>query len=70
LDVADRQFVAKNLAKDLDSILTDGDFHVLVKESASRISKQEETDTIELIDDVPLTLTDINVRSASIWDKC
>jgi hypothetical protein len=32
--------------------LTDGEFHVLVKESASRISKREETDTIELIDDV------------------
>src|SRR5579859_5588005 len=49
----DRQFCAKNLARDLDSILTDPEFHQLVKESASRISQRQETDTIELIDDVP-----------------
>jgi ankyrin repeat and BTB/POZ domain-containing protein 1 len=48
----DRQFAAKNLAKHLDTIVTDPEFHLLVKESASRISNRQETDTIELIDDV------------------
>ena len=36
----------------MDAILSDPEFHLLVKESASRISNRQETDTIELIDDV------------------
>ena len=51
-----REFCAKNLVRHLDLILEDPQFHQLVKESASRISQRQETDTIELIDDVFLSL--------------
>lgn len=45
-------FVARRVAQDLDIFLEDPSFHELIQESARRIDVRQETDTIELIDDI------------------
>lgn len=51
------QFAAKYLASHLDEFLYEEDFRDLVLESASRISNRQETDTIELVDDIRFYLS-------------
>ncbi|ODV71996.1 uncharacterized protein CYBJADRAFT_174649 [Cyberlindnera jadinii NRRL Y-1542] len=45
-------FVAKKIASNLDEFIEDPEFHDIVSESAQRITIRQETDTIELIDDI------------------
>jgi hypothetical protein len=45
-------FVARKIAEDIDAFLLDPEFHEIVLESAKRIQERQETDTIELIDDI------------------
>ena len=46
------EFAARYIAYRLEQYIDQPEFRDLVKESASRISRREETDTIELIDDI------------------
>ncbi|KAG6008430.1 hypothetical protein E4U21_004452 [Claviceps maximensis] len=46
------EFAARYLASRLEDYIDDPDFHGLILESARRIQKREETDSIELLDDI------------------
>ena len=46
------EFAARYMAYRLEAYIDDPEFVELVKESAGRITKREETDTIELVDDI------------------
>jgi ankyrin repeat and BTB/POZ domain-containing protein 1 len=46
------EFAARYIAYRLESFIDDPEFAELVKESAGRISRREETDSIELLDDI------------------
>ncbi|KAG5998468.1 hypothetical protein E4U43_002406 [Claviceps pusilla] len=46
------EFAARYLASRLEDYIDDPDFHDLILESAQRIHKREETDSIELLDDI------------------
>lgn len=46
------EFAARYIAYRLESYIDDPDFAEIVKESAGRISARQETDTIELLDDI------------------
>ncbi|KAF4587126.1 ankyrin repeat and BTB/POZ domain-containing protein 1 [Ophiocordyceps camponoti-floridani] len=52
------QFAARYLADRLEDYIDDSDFHELVRESAPRIRRREETDSIELLDDIRFYLWD------------
>lgn len=52
------QYVAKYLARHLDDFLYKDEFKEIIKESADRISNRQETDTIELVDDIRFYLTE------------
>ena len=52
------EFAARYIAYRLESFIDTSDFADLVKESASRISKREETDSIELLDDIRYYLSE------------
>ncbi|KAG6056545.1 hypothetical protein E4U17_002140 [Claviceps sp. LM77 group G4] len=52
------EFAARYLAYHLEDYIDDPDFHDLIRESASRIKKREETDSIELLDDIRHYLSD------------
>lgn len=45
------EFCARYLAYRLEDYIDEEDFEVLIKESASRIQKRQETDTIEVLDE-------------------
>ena len=45
------EFAARYLAYRLEDYIDEQEFEELIKESASRIQKRQETDTIELIDE-------------------
>lgn len=51
------QFAAKYFASNLDDFLYENEFREVILESASRISNRQETDTIELVDDIRFYLT-------------
>ncbi|KAG5934052.1 hypothetical protein E4U53_000779 [Claviceps sorghi] len=46
------EFAARYLASRLEDYIDDPDFHDLILQSARRIHKREETDSIELLDDI------------------
>ena len=46
------EFAARYLANRLEYYIEDDDFADLIRESAGRLKKREETDTIELLDDI------------------
>ena len=46
------EFAARYLATRLEDYVDDPDFQELIRESAERIQRREETDTIELLDDI------------------
>jgi ankyrin repeat and BTB/POZ domain-containing protein 1 len=52
------EFGARYLANRLEKYIDDPDFAALVRESASRVEKRQETDTIELIDDIRYYLSE------------
>ncbi|PHH76860.1 hypothetical protein CDD80_1159 [Ophiocordyceps camponoti-rufipedis] len=52
------QFAARYLAGRLEDYIDDPDFHELILESASRIRRREETDSIELLDDIRYYLSE------------
>ncbi|KAH0063895.1 hypothetical protein KCU84_g19976, partial [Aureobasidium melanogenum] len=52
------EFGARYIAYRLERFIDDPDFAELVKESASRIQGRQETDTVELIDDIRYYLSD------------
>lgn len=52
------EFAARYLAYRLEAYIDDPDFADLVKESATRISARQETDSIELIDDIRYYLSE------------
>ncbi|KAH0846425.1 BTB/POZ domain containing protein [Fonsecaea pedrosoi] len=52
------EFAARYIAYRLESYIDDPDFAELVKESASRISARQETDSIELLDDIRYYLSE------------
>lgn len=52
------QFAARYLADRLEDYIDDSDFHELVRESAPRIRRREETDSIELFNDIRFYLWD------------
>lgn len=52
------EFAARYLAYRLESYIDDPEFADLVKESASRISARQETDSIELLDDIRYYLSE------------
>ncbi|KAH0283229.1 hypothetical protein M436DRAFT_63282 [Aureobasidium namibiae CBS 147.97] len=52
------EFGARFIAYRLERFIDDPDFEELVKESASRIQGRQETDTVELIDDIRYYLSD------------
>ena len=52
------EFAARYIAYRLEAYIDDPEFAELVKESASRISKREETDSIELLDDIRYYLSE------------
>jgi ankyrin repeat and BTB/POZ domain-containing protein 1 len=52
------EFGARYLANRLEKYIDDPEFAALVKESASRVEKRQETDTIELIDDIRYYLSE------------
>lgn len=51
-------FSARYLAQRLEDYIDDPEFQELIRESASRIQKREETDTIELLDDIRYYLSE------------
>ncbi|KAG9233378.1 hypothetical protein BJ875DRAFT_45905 [Amylocarpus encephaloides] len=52
------EFSARFLAYRLEDYIDEPDFEELIKESASRIEKRQETDTIELLDDIRYYLSE------------
>lgn len=52
------EFAARYLACRLEDYIDEVDFAELIRESASRIKKREETDTIELLDDIRYYLSE------------
>ncbi|ETR98568.1 hypothetical protein M419DRAFT_114768 [Trichoderma reesei RUT C-30] len=52
------EFAARYLAHRLEDYIDEPDFHELIRESADRIHKREETDTIELLDDIRYYLSE------------
>lgn len=52
------EFGARYIAYRLESYIEDEDFKDLVRESAARIMKREETDTVELVDDIRYYLSE------------
>lgn len=52
------EFVARYLAYRLEDYIDEPEFADLIEESASRIKKREETDTIELLDDIRYYLSE------------
>lgn len=50
-------YVAKTIAFDLDKYINLPEFHEIIVESSNRIKDRQETDTIELIDDIRFYLT-------------
>ncbi|KAL7934177.1 hypothetical protein V8C35DRAFT_36460 [Trichoderma chlorosporum] len=52
------EFAARYLAQRLEDYIDEPDFHDLIRESADRIAKREETDTIELLDDIRYYLSE------------
>ncbi|GJN69334.1 hypothetical protein PLICBS_003382 [Purpureocillium lilacinum] len=52
------EFAARYLATRLEDYIDDPDFQELIRESASRIHRREETDTIELLDDIRYYLSE------------
>ncbi|KAF4620161.1 hypothetical protein G7Y89_g14661 [Cudoniella acicularis] len=52
------EFSARYLAYRLEDYIDEEDFEELIKESASRIEKRQETDTIELLDDIRYYLSE------------
>jgi ankyrin repeat and BTB/POZ domain-containing protein 1 len=52
------EFAARYIAYRLERYIDDPEFAELVKESASRISKRQETDSIELLDDIRYYLSE------------
>ncbi|KAL7818279.1 hypothetical protein V8C26DRAFT_52499 [Trichoderma gracile] len=52
------EFAARYLAHRLEDYIDEPDFHELIRESAERIHKREETDTIELLDDIRYYLSE------------
>lgn len=52
------EFAARYLAYRLEDYIDDLDFQDLIRESAARIQKREETDTIELLDDIRYYLSE------------
>ncbi|PTB64731.1 hypothetical protein BBK36DRAFT_1177262 [Trichoderma citrinoviride] len=52
------EFAARYLAHRLEDYIDEPDFHELIRESADRIQKREETDTIELLDDIRYYLSE------------
>lgn len=52
------EFAARYLAQRLEDYIDDPEFQELISESASRIEKREETDTIELLDDIRYYLSE------------
>ncbi|RDL41066.1 Uncharacterized protein BP5553_01045 [Venustampulla echinocandica] len=52
------EFSARYLAYRLEDYIDEEEFEELIKESASRIEKRQETDTIELLDDIRYYLSD------------
>ncbi|TWU72989.1 hypothetical protein ED733_004485 [Metarhizium rileyi] len=52
------EFAARYLASRLEDYIDDADFQELIRESAGRIQRREETDTIELLDDIRYYLSE------------
>jgi ankyrin repeat/BTB/POZ domain-containing protein 1 len=52
------EFGARYIANRLERFIDDPEFAQLVKESAQRVQKRQETDTIELVDDIRYYLSD------------
>lgn len=52
------EFAARYLADRLEHYIDEADFHEVIKESASRIKARQETDTIELLDDIRYYLSE------------
>lgn len=52
------EFAARYLAYRLEDYIDEAEFAELIQESASRIKKREETDTIELLDDIRYYLSE------------
>ncbi|KAK3371996.1 hypothetical protein B0H63DRAFT_420484 [Podospora didyma] len=52
------EFAAQYLASRLEDFIDDDDFVDLIRESASRIKERQETDTIELLDDIRFYLSE------------
>ncbi|KAM3488220.1 hypothetical protein MY3957_008477 [Beauveria namnaoensis] len=52
------EFAARYLAGRLEDYIDDAEFQELIRESADRIQKREETDTIELLDDIRYYLSE------------
>lgn len=52
------EFAARYLATRLEDYVDDPDFQELIRESAARIHRREETDTIELLDDIRYYLSE------------
>ena len=52
------EFAARYLADRLEDYIDDPDFQELIKESAGRLQRREETDTIELLDDIRYYLSE------------
>lgn len=52
------EFGARYIAYRLESYIDDEEFKELVRESAARISKRQETDTVEIVDDIRYYLSE------------
>ncbi|RDA84876.1 hypothetical protein CP532_2077 [Ophiocordyceps camponoti-leonardi (nom. inval.)] len=52
------EFAARYLAGRLEDYIDDPEFHELIRESAGRIRRREETDSIELLDDIRYYLSE------------
>ncbi|KAM4065579.1 BTB/POZ domain-containing protein [Hirsutella rhossiliensis] len=52
------EFAARYLAGRLEDYIDDPDFHDLIRQSADRIRRREETDSIELLDDIRYYLSE------------
>ncbi|KAI6784274.1 BTB/POZ domain-containing protein-like protein [Emericellopsis cladophorae] len=52
------EFAARYIAYRLEDYIDDGEFQDMIQESASRIKERQETDTIELLDDIRYYLSE------------
>lgn len=52
------EFAARYLADRLEHYIDEADFHEVIRESASRLKARQETDTIELLDDIRYYLSE------------